>query len=134
MHSCFQPSIPEARAISTLWWCMLALATLIYLAVITGLLVALRARRADRGHSTSGAGDSRRSRVPAIAAFTTLAIVAGFWIATVSVESRTNRMLRTPLGIAVPGHEGWWEITYDVGDTAAPVRTANELHIPVGQA
>jgi cytochrome c oxidase subunit 2 len=39
---------------------------------------------------------------------------------------------RPGLQITLTGHQYWWEVRYDYGDSSRIVRTANELHLPVG--
>jgi cytochrome c oxidase subunit 2 len=39
---------------------------------------------------------------------------------------------RPGLDITLIGHQWWWEVRYDYGDPSKIVRTANELHLPVG--
>ncbi len=39
-----------------------------------------------------------------------------------------------PIALDVIGHQWWWELRYHDGDPAHDFTTANEIHIPVGQA
>ena len=39
---------------------------------------------------------------------------------------------RPGLQITLIGHQWWWEVRYDNGDSSQIVHTANELHLPVG--
>jgi cytochrome c oxidase subunit 2 len=37
------------------------------------------------------------------------------------------------LSIAVTGHQWWWEIEYEDGVASRRMRTANEIHLPIGR-
>src|SRR5207237_6780285 len=39
---------------------------------------------------------------------------------------------REKLAITVTGNQWWWDITYSSADASKTLRTANELHLPVG--
>ena len=36
------------------------------------------------------------------------------------------------LSITVTGNQWWWDVQYNAGDNSKMVRTANEIHLPVG--
>ena len=39
---------------------------------------------------------------------------------------------REKLAVTVTGNQWWWDITYNSADASKTLRTANELHLPVG--
>jgi cytochrome c oxidase subunit 2 len=132
----------EARRVAGLWWFMLAVATIVY--VVVAGLVAFAVVRHQRpstevsaGEPGEGAAIERRGAdreedigfiwwggiVMPIAVLGVLA----FLTVTTSVALRRN----TPdaLRVDVVAHQWWWDVTYPDG----AVRTANEIHVPVGR-
>jgi cytochrome c oxidase subunit 2 len=117
----------EARRVSGVWWLMFTLAALVYVVVAAFIVIAIvRGRR----------GKAEKKKAPKDDTFVWLGgIVAPVIILAVLavVTVNTTEALRNPeageLRIAVVGKRWWWDVTYpDSG-----VRTANEIHIPVGQ-
>ena len=126
--SVLRPQGPGAQMIANLWWFMLALAVLVFIAVAFFLFLAITR------HSRAGApADPQRTGrhlitwggvvVPTI-------ILLTLMFATVFVLRAYAQMRRqADVIIEVVGQQWWWEVHYpDYGFT-----TANEIHIPVGQ-
>ena len=63
----------------------------------------------------------------------TLFAVTVWTMLSLSALSRTPENL-SPVTLEVIGHQWWWELRYHDGDPAQDFATANEIHIPVGQA
>lgn len=126
--SALQPRGPVAAIIAEIWWVMFAAATAIFIAVLALVLYAtLRApdRRA-RIHPTAlivGGGLVFPSVV--LAALLVYGTHAGQRMITPADE---------PLLIEVTARQWWWEVRYPESDGAPEVVTANELHLPVGDA
>ena len=110
--------------------------TLMYVLVIIGLLVAVfRRRRAaltvdDRRHHQTS-----KIIKPALIAWVAL-VVGGLTILTVAsfFTDRSNAAdaRRAALILKVTANQWWWDVEYSTSDPSRIVRTANEIHLPVG--
>ena len=49
------------------------------------------------------------------------------------VQRRLSAHPADAMRILLIGHQYWWEVEYDEADPSQRVRTANEIHIPVGR-
>jgi cytochrome c oxidase subunit 2 len=124
---------PGARSIAELTWVLLLVMTLIAV-IVLGLLgyAALHRRKHEP--------DTRpRSDRPAIrwvlfggliAPAVILVALFVFIMRSLGVLARTGE---TTLTIEVTGRQWWWQVDYPFSNPSLNVRTANEIHIPVGQ-
>jgi cytochrome c oxidase subunit 2 len=121
--STLDPAGSQADRLSTLWWVLLAMASVVFL-VVGGFIVyaAVTRRRGNPG----GWADHRFIVVGGVAIpFVILSVVAALTV----VDSRALATAGTgaPVHIAVTGHRWWWEVRYrDTGFV-----TANEMRVPV---
>jgi cytochrome c oxidase subunit 2 len=131
-QSIVQPATTAAAAIHSLWSLLLWVSTAIFVAVLAVLVVALFHRRRDP--PDRGASVASLPRTVAAATALTVVILFGFLIASIST-SRAIASVRpeTAISIAVTGHQWWWEIEYEEGVPEMRMRTANEIHSPVGR-
>jgi cytochrome c oxidase subunit II len=119
------PAGPQAERILELWWATLAICTVVFMAVLIVLAIALwKKPSAGRGAHVAVAG--------AVALSTVLLVVLIF------LSFGTDRALATlpgddPLKIELVAHRWWWEARYQDPEPARTFTTANELHIPVGR-
>jgi cytochrome c oxidase subunit 2 len=61
-------------------------------------------------------------------------ILAGLTIATwLTDRALASAAKAAPLEITVIGHQWWWEVRYESPNPNEELRTANELHLPVGR-
>jgi cytochrome c oxidase subunit 2 len=117
----------EGQRLEGIWWLMFALAAGVYV-IVAGFIIAgiLRGRRTETGK------DSRiRDSVfiwwgGIIIPVVILAILA---VATVDATAQLRKPARNPLLIVVVGKRWWWDVSYPT----MGIRTANEIHVPVGQ-
>ena len=127
---------PQAARIEWLWWIALGIATVVYVAVIAALAFAVLRRRGD----ASATADARArhehllTRWVSVAVGATVIVLLAFLVMDLST-GRALASLGTAdtLGITITGRQWWWEIEYEHQDPSRRVRTANELHIPVGR-
>jgi cytochrome c oxidase subunit II len=124
------PQGPVSQAMADLWWLMLGLGGVVFVAVVVVLALGLFRRRPAAEQETN----QRPTRFGrwfvvggVVAPLLILAIVFG---ATV----RAMRLVPTTapsdaLVIEVVGHQFWWEVRYP----EAGVTLTNELHLPVGR-
>lgn len=139
-QSALDPKGPRAEAVAKLNWLFTGTATAVYVIVIGILIYALwhASRRPaplenDPYRQTAGQAD-RMKRGIIIGVVATVIILAAFLLVNVSTGRALARVGgRNPLRIDVVGHQWWWEITYIDPEPQNRVRTANEIHIPVGR-
>ena len=139
------PAGPAARDIATLWWLLLVMGTVIYVAVISYMLVALfRRTRSTSADATDGADaaapvDTLAERQRARRGVRTI-VIAGIILPALvllvvfGATITTLRALGTPAippenVVKVTGNQWWWKVDYP----AYLFETANEIHIPVGE-
>lgn len=124
----FNPTSPEARAISDLF-----LAVLVICAVILAIVAGLVAYSLVRCRARPGSGEPRQvfgsHRLEIL--WTVVPCLVLVWIFTLTVRAMrlSDPAGSEPPDLIVVGHQWWWEAQYP----KLAVTTANELHIPVGQ-
>ncbi len=129
-QSTLSPHSHAARAIDTLWWWMLAVATVVFLGSVTLLALAWVRRRRE---GLPLLGDRKKLNLGLVVLFGILipitVNVALFVSSNFIVLKQTQAPAAgtTPLTIDVIGHQWFWEVRYP-GTRAV---TANEIHIPV---
>ena len=130
LQSALHPAGPGAASISDLWWLMFWTCAVIYLLVMGALVLAVRRRR--QGRAAPAERTLLRSVVGASAA--TIVILFGLLFASV-VTGRAIGSLGSTEGlvIEVTGNQWWWDVEYHNPTPSLRVRTANELHLPVGR-
>ena len=106
-------------------------------AIVIVLLIAALVRRS--GHAQDGLespGDSREALLrPALVIWVgaSALILGGLTLASWFADRALARPLaEKPLEIEVIGHQWWWEVRYGSDEASKIVRTANELHLPLG--
>jgi cytochrome c oxidase subunit 2 len=131
-----EPAASAAAAIHDLWSLMLWTSTIVFIAVLVALGLALVRRRRDRPTQPidSSAPPAAVTRTVTAATALTVVILFGFllaslWTSRAIAEVRPTRAV----SIHVLGHQWWWEIEYEEGLPSQRMRTANEIHIPVGR-
>lgn len=130
VQSALHPAGPGAASIGSLWWLMFWTCTVIYVLVMGTLVVAVRRRRSDEGP----AAERTLVRSVAGASAVTVAILFGLLVASV-LTGRAVASLGSAEGlvIEITGNQWWWNVEYHNPNPSLRVRTANELHIPVGR-
>jgi cytochrome c oxidase subunit 2 len=122
----------QAERIEALWWTMLWVTTVVT-AIVFALLgwAVLRSRR-QAPHAP--AGDRRLLQYVAGGTVATVVILFGLLIATI-ITSRAiaSQYDEQALQIEVTAYQWWWNVEYQHPEPGQRVRTANEIHIPVGR-
>ena len=125
------PQGPVSQAMADLWWLMLGLGGVVFVAVVVVLALGLFRRRPA---AEQGTGQGRPKRFGRW--FVVGGVVAPLLILTI-VFGATVRALRLvptaapsdALVIEVVGHQFWWEVRYP----AEGITVRDELHLPVGR-
>ena len=133
-QSTLQPASTASGDIATIWWVMLVGSAVVF-AVVLALVTAVVVRR--RGAMTPADLPGRRHRgahvfigiagvaLPLVA----LAALFALTLGTLSTTSSAAGASQSVLTIDVTGRQWFWDVEY----LEQHVRTANEIHIPVGQ-
>jgi len=137
MHSVFDPSSPQARAVAHLWWWMLGVGGTIWIGVS---IVAIYAAFARRGRRESDdllhipdETQRRIERLVSTGVVATMLVLVGFLVYDFSVGRALAQHPERGLTIDVTGHQWWWDIQYENPDPSRALHTANEIHVPVGE-
>jgi cytochrome c oxidase subunit II len=118
------------------FWVTLAVYLFVIAFLVAGVWRGRRHRREGSGLTGEPAHKSERLWHAGLLAFTgtTAVILAGLTIATWLTDRAIAQGERPGnLEIEVVGHQWWWEVRYLDVIPSRIVRTANELHLPVGQ-
>jgi len=136
-HSATSPASPEARAIAHLFWWLLAVGATIWLLVTAIAIWSAFARRGTPGEDglmhVSAATHSGMERVVIAATAVTAVILMGFLVFDFSVGRALAAFPAQSLTVDVTGHQWWWEVNYEDPNPSLSVKTANEIHVPVGE-
>ena len=133
-HAALNPAGPRAQGIANLLLLFCAVGSIVYLIVIGLLIWSLwRRRRGD----PQGGGENPREGQPwrfigMGVALTCLTLIT-LALADFVVQRRLSAHPADAMRILLIGHQYWWEVEYDEADPSQRVRTANEIHIPVGR-
>lgn len=133
------PQGPTSEPIATLWWAMLGVATVVFVATLVLLTVSVVRRRGgevseDRVAGEGFAGGGNLVTVVGGVAVPGIVIV-GLMVATVTTTAQVATVQGDgqggddALAIQVTGNQFWYDVTYP----GAGVRIANEAHIPAGE-
>ncbi len=131
LSSIFSSASDAAARVSRLTWVMIILSAVIFVGVMAIMLIAITRRRAadpsavdlhEHGHGWLIWGGTV---MPA-------AVLVALWVMALSAM-RTPATAPSRVLIHVTGHQWWWQLDYSFPNGGAAFRTANELHIPVGE-
>ncbi|MCA1652877.1 MAG: cytochrome c oxidase subunit II [Sphingomicrobium sp.] len=124
----------EGASFIGLFEIFLAVTGVMYVIVIAILLGGLFRRRANEGPTP--VPDARHPLLrPALIGWTGLIVLGLSGLALASfLEDRTLARpgQKYPFSIQVTANQWWWDVQYQSSDVSHTVRTANELHLPVG--
>lgn len=130
---------PQAATLNDLWSVMLVVCTIVFLAVMTALVIAVwRAPRASEKTAADLAEHPRIDRRLRWRVAWSVAVSSVLLLGLLVASYTTDRAIANlPLGNAVHidlvSHQFWWEARYDSRDPALAFVTANEVHVPVGR-
>jgi cytochrome c oxidase subunit 2 len=128
----------EDRQFLTLFWIFLGVCAFMYALVIIFLGAGIaRSRRAAEANVVE-TGRHHRSHPLMRPTLIGWAALIGVGLAGLAIASFfTDRSMAAAaanekLSVTVTGNQWWWDIVYNSGDASKTLRTANELHLPVG--
>jgi cytochrome c oxidase subunit 2 len=127
-QSTLSPKSHAAREIADLWWVMLIVSTAIFGVVLVLIAVALLRRRGPESPPRRAGGGVWIPAVGGVAAPIVI-LVALFGLTLHTLPATSPSAGTTGLTIDVTGRQWFWDVEYP----ASGVRTANELHVPVGR-
>jgi len=131
---------PQAGHVAWLWNVFLAICTVVFVALMVALFMALRrAPRIDAPEppdlGTVNVPEPRLRRSVATAAAITILGLLALLVASVFTDRALARLpLQDAVNIQVTGHQWWWSVKYVDGAVSETFETANEIHVPVGRA
>ena len=131
VQSALDPAGEEASHVAQLFWVMAAAGGLIWLAVVGLLFYATRGSRAVVGEEAAarlifwfGAA------IPSLLLF--LLLGYALWLMP-ALRPFAEVGQPAALRIEVTGEQFWWRVAYHPADGGAPVFSANEVRLPVGE-
>src|SRR5690242_8189343 len=128
----FATAGPQAGHLLDLWWVMVVVCSVVFLAVVIALLWALlrapRATAATLPDLTSLAHPEHKARIAVVAAVAASAVGLLFLMLASFMTDRALARLSPPdLQIDVTGHQWWWDLQYnDPTNPSQNFITANE--------
>lgn len=128
----------EDRDFLTLFWIFLGVCGFMYALVIIFMLVGIaRSRRAAEANVVE-TGRHHRSHPLMRSTLIGWTALIGVGLAALAVasffadRSMAKAATNEKLSVTLTGNQWWWDIRYNSGDPSKMLRTANELHLPVG--
>ena len=137
-QSIFGNAAAEAQQFNRLFVIFLAVCIIMYAAVILFLIAALlRRRRAIEANAVEDGRHRETDPVMRIGLIAWAAVVAvglvGLAIASFFADrSMASAAANEKLSITITANQWWWDVRYNSADASKTLRTANELHLPVG--
>jgi cytochrome c oxidase subunit 2 len=134
-RSMFSPAGPAAEAIASLGWWLTAVCLIVALGSICLFLIAL-----FRGGTARAEDGGRPERLKifwvALGLLVTVLILSGFVSASFLTDRKLSRLgaQAAAVDVEIIAHQWWWEIRYLDPTPSAGFVTANELHLPQGEA
>ena len=137
-QSTFSDAAVEVRQFNSLFLIFLIVCAVMYLLVIGFMLTAILRRR--RAGSANVAENGRhheadplmRSGLVAWGALVGVGLI-GLAVASFFGDRSMAKATANPrLAITVTANQWWWDVSYSASDNSKMIRTANELHLPVG--
>src|SRR5688572_20428595 len=134
IQSMLSPAGIQAERIEGLWWVMFWVTTVVTVLVWIALGIALMHRGRRTSHSATASSDRPLLKAIVLAAGASAVILFGLLIASV-VTGRAVASQRdeTALVVEVIAQQWWWNVEYQHPEPEQRVRTANELHLPIGR-
>ena len=130
------PAGPQAQRIAELYWVFFIVCAIAYVLTIAFLIAAIVRGRSNAEPDTTPRRERSLGRGVAIGGVLTIVALFGLLIASVATGSAVGTFANDKpdqLEVDVTGHQWWWEVTYPDPESDKIIKTANEMHIPVGK-
>jgi cytochrome c oxidase subunit 2 len=133
-YSIFDPAGEQAQWLATLGWWLVGLVSFIIL-VMGGLLLwgALRRRGSLDTHLPVDVDGGKRWILIGGVAIPVIVLSGLFVVTLVTLRVLPGNPEAAEINIHVTAHQWWWEADYLHESPSENFKTANEIHIPVGQ-
>lgn len=136
-QSVFSDAAEEVRQFNILFVIFLLVCAAMYVLVIAFLIASIvRSRRAEANVVESGRhheSDPRmRTGLIAWAAMVGTLLIALAIASFFADRSMAQAAAHEKLSVTVTGNQWWWDVQYNSADVSKTLRTANEIHLPVG--
>jgi cytochrome c oxidase subunit 2 len=126
----------DGEIFNSLFLGFVVVTAIVYLVVIAFLVAAAFRRRSEPQDGLPDQGDSRDGTLRAVLIGWTAVIsliLGGLAVASWFADRSMARSAEAPaLEIEVTANQWWWDVRYLSTDPSRIIRTANELHLPVG--
>jgi len=133
-HSALNPAGPQAAHIARLTWILFWTTTAVFVIVLAFLGWALMRGIRRRRASAPPSSEIALTRSVAAGVVLTVFIIIGLLVSSIWTDHLlTSVHASNAISVAVTGHQWWWEVEYEDSTPSQRVRTANEIHIPVGR-
>jgi len=137
VQSALDPKGPAAVELARLIWFFTVLCAIVWVLVmgtISAILLRHRQRRSDLLRI-----DQPEERMVSRVVISAVGATAFVLVALTLLSFFANRTLAgiaedAGLTIRVTGHQWWWEVRYENAEPSRILTTANEIHIPAGEA
>jgi cytochrome c oxidase subunit 2 len=144
MQSALAPAGEQGGNIAKLWWIFFWVLSAIFVLVSLVVFLALARPRKTEGDLVNPPNESSERRLSTVVASSVVATVLILFVllffdffagrSIYALEDR-NTGDTNPLVIKITGHQWWWEVEYEnEGEPSKIMKTANELHVPIGRA
>ena len=131
MQSVLSAAGAQAQRIESHWW-LLFWVTLAVTVVVLGMLAWALVRGSHAGETSRN--DGALQRAIGIGTGLTVFILLGLLVhSMLTTRALAGQREEGALEIAVMAQQWWWSVEYQHPEPEQRVRTANELHIPVGR-
>lgn len=139
-QSVFNPHGVQAGRVASLGWFLVGISAAVYVIMMFLLVFVLRRGRSNIGeapqHSEQLEPERNRKMERSVkvgVAVTALILVVFLVLSVTTGNAYEHISASKPLRINVTGHQWWWEVEYSDPVPQNMIKTANEIHVPVGR-
>src|SRR4051794_3991744 len=127
----------EGRQFNMLFVIFLIVCTIMYLAVIAFLVASILRRRRAQANVVESGSHHESDPIMRTGLIAWGALIATGLVALAIASFFADRSMATAaadekLSITITANQWWWDVQYNSADSSKILRTANELHLPVG--
>ena len=139
IQSVVDPKGPQAARIATLWWVMLAICTVVMVAVIAlvimGALKGTRSQAAGKPPEQTRLTHRQQTHLVLLGGvIVPVVVLVGLLIYSVAISNAMTSEPEDPVVVDVIAHQWWWEVRYPNQEQPnLTAVTSNEIHIPAGR-